>query len=62
MHMCAEISWSSFLIGQEQLTCNSNAAKVERGSPITGGKRRGQTKERHTGKRNEGETAGRAEP
>lgn len=62
MHMCAEISWSSFLIGQEQLTCYSNAAKVESGSPITGGKRRGQTKERHTGKRNEGETAGRAEP
>lgn len=62
MHMCAEISWSSFLIGPEQLTYNSNAAKVERGSPITGGKRRGQTKERHRGKRNEGETAGSAEP
>lgn len=62
MHMCAEISWPSFLIGQEQLTCNSNAATVERGSPITGGEGRGQTKERHTGKRNEGETAGRAEP
>lgn len=62
MHMCAEIFWSSYLIGQEQITYNSSAAKVERGSPITGGKRRGQTKERHTGKRNEGETAGSAEP
>lgn len=48
MHMCAEISWSSFLIGQEQLTCYSNAAKVERGSPITGGKRRERSDKRET--------------
>lgn len=50
MHMCVEIPWSSFLIGHEQLTCNSNAAKVEKGYPITGGERRGQTKERQTEK------------
>lgn len=48
VHMCAEISWSSFLIGQEQLTCYSNAAKVERGSPITSGKRRERSDKRET--------------